>query len=70
MMRSVHTAPALREVRIPAGNDWLYGGLALPAGFHGLVLFAHGSGSGRHSACHPWLMAPLGHRRKRVEHPS
>jgi len=38
------------EVRIPCGNAWLYGDLALPEGFSGLVLFAHGSGSGRHSA--------------------
>jgi len=39
-----------REVRIPAGEAWLYGDLAMPQGFTGLVLFAHGSGSGRHSA--------------------
>lgn len=45
----MHT-PELREVRIPCGDIWLYGDLALPAGFGGLVLFAHGSGSGRHSA--------------------
>jgi putative phosphoribosyl transferase len=38
------------EVRIPCGEAWLYGDLALPVGFRGLVLFAHGSGSGRHSA--------------------
>jgi dienelactone hydrolase len=37
-------------VRIPAGDDWLYGDLVLPAGYVGVVLFAHGSGSGRHSA--------------------
>lgn len=41
---------ALREVRIPSGGAWLYGDLALPAGFPGVVLFVHGSGSGRHSA--------------------
>jgi putative phosphoribosyl transferase len=39
-----------REVRIPSGDAWLYGDLALPPRFTGLVLFAHGSGSGRHSA--------------------
>lgn len=39
-----------REVRIPAGEDWLYGDLVLPTGYVGVVLFAHGSGSGRHSA--------------------
>src|SRR5215217_6391602 len=38
------------EVRIPSGDAWLYGDLALPNGFTGVVLFAHGSGSGRHSA--------------------
>jgi putative phosphoribosyl transferase len=41
---------ALREVRIPSGDAWLHGDLALPAGFAGVVLFVHGSGSGRHSA--------------------
>lgn len=40
---------ALREVRIPSDGVWLYGDLALPAGFRGVVLFVHGSGSGRHS---------------------
>jgi putative phosphoribosyl transferase len=39
-----------REVRIPSGDAWLYGDLALPPRFAGIVLFAHGSGSGRHSA--------------------
>jgi putative phosphoribosyl transferase len=43
-------APVIREVRIACGDAWLYGDLALPAEFCGLVLFAHGSGSGRHSA--------------------
>jgi dienelactone hydrolase len=38
------------EVRIPCGNVNLYGDLSKPVGFSGLVLFAHGSGSGRHSA--------------------
>jgi putative phosphoribosyl transferase len=33
-----------------ACHAWLTGDLALPAAFTGLVLFAHGSGSGRHSA--------------------
>ena len=40
----------LQEVRIPCGPARLYGDLALPPDFLGLVLFAHGSGSGRHSA--------------------
>ena len=42
--------PAPHEVRIPAGSAWLYGDLCVPAHACGIVLFAHGSGSGRHSA--------------------
>lgn len=37
------------EVTIRAGRSMLRGDLALPARAVGLVLFAHGSGSGRHS---------------------
>jgi dienelactone hydrolase len=43
-------APVTREVRIACGDAWLSGDLTLPAAWRGLVLFAHGSGSGRHSA--------------------
>ena len=43
-------ALASREVRIPCGDAWLYGDLILPPEACGLVLFVHGSGSGRHSA--------------------
>ena len=50
MVHSVNTTPAPREVRIPVGGAFLNGDLVLPPGFHGLVLFAHGSGCGRHSA--------------------
>lgn len=49
-MNSPTQVPTTREVRIPSGDVWLYGDLALPPDFTGLVLFAHGSGSGRHSA--------------------
>src|SRR5437588_2487682 len=38
-----------RLVRIPAGTVTLEGTLAIPAGAGGVVLFAHGSGSSRHS---------------------
>ena len=44
------TQSTAREVRISAGDAWLYGDLVTSPGFAGLVLFAHGSGSGRHSA--------------------
>src|SRR4051812_17972856 len=49
-MPSQMQAPVAREVRVPSGKALLYGDLVLPPGFTGLVLFAHGSGSGRHSA--------------------
>jgi putative phosphoribosyl transferase len=49
-MNSAAQVPGPREVRIPAGPAWLYGDLCVPEHACGLVLFAHGSGSGRHSA--------------------
>ena len=49
-MSSPTQVPAVREVRIPSGEVWLHGDLALPPDFSGLVLFADGSGRGRHSA--------------------
>ncbi len=49
-MKMPAQAPVTREVRIPSGDVSLYGDLVLSSGFTGLVLFAHGSGSGRHSA--------------------
>lgn len=38
-----------RPVRMPLGQITLDGDLGVPAGARGIVLFAHGSGSGRHS---------------------
>lgn len=49
-MNNVNQASTAREVRITAGDARLYGDLVTPPAFAGLVLFAHGSGSGRHSA--------------------
>jgi putative phosphoribosyl transferase len=37
------------QVRIPAGDAVLDGDLAIPSGANGIVAFAHGSGSSRHS---------------------
>jgi len=39
----------MSEVQIPAGRAVLSGNLTIPENAVGLVLFAHGSGSGRHS---------------------
>jgi pimeloyl-ACP methyl ester carboxylesterase len=41
--------PGERLVKISAGPVTLEGDLHIPAGAHGVVLFAHGSGSSRHS---------------------
>jgi len=41
--------PEERDVRLEAGGAPLEGTLAVPEGAHGIVLFAHGSGIGRHS---------------------
>ncbi|MBC5783553.1 alpha/beta hydrolase [Ramlibacter sp. USB13] len=49
-MTSPSPAIPLQEVRIPAGTASLSGDLAVPPQARGIVLFAHGSGSGRHSA--------------------
>jgi putative phosphoribosyl transferase len=38
-----------REVRVPVGPVILEGNLDIPESARGVVLFAHGSGSGRHS---------------------
>jgi dienelactone hydrolase len=43
------TAPAAREVTIEIGGAALRGDLDIPPGARGIVLFAHGSGSSRHS---------------------
>ncbi|WP_298934194.1 alpha/beta family hydrolase [uncultured Ramlibacter sp.] len=49
MRNPTHSGTA-HEVRIPSGDAWLHGDLVLPPGAAALVLFAHGGGSGRHSA--------------------
>lgn len=48
-----------QEVRIPVAGSWLYGDLVTPPAMSGLVLFAHGSGSGRHSARNRQVAAHL-----------
>jgi putative phosphoribosyl transferase len=48
-IKSTRTATWSKDIRIPAGDVRLEGELSLPPGARGVVLFAHGSGSGRHS---------------------
>jgi putative phosphoribosyl transferase len=49
-----------QPVRLQAGPVRLDGDLATPAAAHGVVLFAHGSGSGRHSPRNRQVAAALG----------
>lgn len=48
-----------RQVRIPTGDAELFGDLFIPANAKGIVLFAHGSGSGRHSPRNRFVAAIL-----------
>jgi len=48
-----------RPVSIPFGGENLLGDLALPENPSGLVVFAHGSGSGRHSPRNRFVAAAL-----------
>jgi len=47
--RRAHNLAREREVQIPAGRTMLWGDLVVPGSAGGVVLFAHGSGSSRHS---------------------
>ncbi|MHA7685655.1 dienelactone hydrolase family protein [Cupriavidus sp. PET2-C1] len=53
------TESATRELVIPAGDVYLQGILTLPPGAGSLVLFAHGSGSSRHSPRNKYVAAEL-----------
>src|SRR6266498_1633555 len=48
------------SVTVPAGTARLAGDLAVPEGARGVVLFAHGSGRGRHSPRNRHVAAALG----------
>src|SRR4051794_32493064 len=47
--RNPDSPGASESVRIPAGSVLLEGDLVVPPNAKGIILFAHGSGSGRHS---------------------
>lgn len=44
-----HMPPASTSIRLPVGAEWLHGDFGWPPEPKGLVVFAHGSGSSRHS---------------------
>lgn len=48
-----------KVVAIPSDHLSLEGGLAIPHDAHGIVLFAHGSGSSRHSPRNIWVAQAL-----------
>jgi pimeloyl-ACP methyl ester carboxylesterase len=56
------SAGSVDEVEVDAAGVILPGTLAVPAGAAGLVLFAHGSGSSRHSPRNREVAAMLGNR--------
>src|SRR5437660_4601623 len=49
MNRSMTAAGVEHSVQLDTGTVTLEGNLGIPEGAQGVVLFAHGSGSGRHS---------------------
>jgi dienelactone hydrolase len=63
-MTSHVDAPAeSRLMRVPVEDVSLEGDLEIPAGARGLVMFAHGSGSGRHSPRNRFVAESLNARR-------
>ena len=48
-----------REVRVPVGSVILEGNLGVPEDVQWVVLFAHGSGSGRHSSRNRYVAQEL-----------
>ncbi|NUO86665.1 MAG: alpha/beta hydrolase, partial [Cupriavidus sp.] len=55
----MHGDANITEVTIPAAGVILQGILALPPGAAALVLFAHGTGSSRHSPRNRYVAAEL-----------
>jgi len=52
----------IHSVRVPIGDRWLDGDLNLPEGSRGVILFAHGSGSSRHSPRNKYVAQVLAER--------
>ena len=60
-MKTRHSEIQVSEARIPHGKVELHGELKIPSGATGLVLFAHGSGSSRHSPRNQSVASALRH---------
>lgn len=59
MTRDQRSGDSTMAVRVSVGEEWLQGDLRVPADARGLVLFAHGSGSGRHSPRNQYVARAL-----------
>jgi putative phosphoribosyl transferase len=62
MARDVASETTKTPVAVPIDGKWLPGDLGMPADPHGIVLFAHGSGSSRHSRRNQYVARTLEHR--------
>jgi dienelactone hydrolase len=62
MRTAMIKTPSIEAVEIPVGATTLNADLRLPIGAHGLVIFAHGSGSSRFSARNRQVADFLGER--------
>ena len=62
-MTATSSTAAARPVQITAGDSLLIGDLTLPDKPRGLVVFAHGSGSSRHSSRNRAVARALQHER-------
>ncbi|HEY7442464.1 MAG TPA: alpha/beta family hydrolase [Vicinamibacterales bacterium] len=58
-MARIETRRSRIPVQVPVGGAWLRGDLGLPADAHGIVLFAHGSGSSRNSPRNQYVAREL-----------
>ena len=61
-IRPAESTESTRAIRIPTGSVTLEGELHVPAGASGVVLFAHGSGSSRHSPRNQYVARALRER--------
>lgn|SRR5690606_3886014 len=62
MSASGQHASSAREIQIPVDSDAITGDLRIPAGATAIVVFAHGSGSSRHSPRNRQVAAALEQR--------
>ncbi|MEY2409727.1 MAG: hypothetical protein QOF48_2397 [Verrucomicrobiota bacterium] len=58
-IRNTESTESPRAIRIPAGSVTLEGEIDVPQSAHGVVVFAHGSGSSRHSPRNKFVAAQL-----------